>query len=238
MRAPLRYPRVAVLPTGWLAQLQLSRLAVLTELHARVEQRIDQICQQVDGDEDNGGQRDDGLKNGKILRRHGPLDEAADAGSPEDGFGNQRAAEQFTDRQRDDGDDGQGRRLQQMLGKQAGGAEPAAARDSRIFLPSFVIEIGDQHFGNLGRNRNTERNGGKERGPGAIGLDHAEKAELEAECMDQEKTDDEIRYRQEERGKAAQQPLTEALRQELCAIGDHDRQNQRHDQPGRGEDQG
>ncbi len=175
--------------------------------HPRVEQRIDEVGEQVDDDEHDGGQRDDRLEHRQVLRGDGPLHQAADAGAAEDRLDDQRAAQQLADRQRDDGHHRQGRRLEQVLGEQPGLSEPPRARHGRVLLPGLVVEPRDEHLGDLGGDRDAERDGGEERRPHAVRLDHAEEPELEREDLDEQQADHEGGHRQEQRRERPQHAL-------------------------------
>lgn len=85
-----------------------------------------------------------------------------------------------------------------MLGEQAHLPEPAAPRDGGVFLAGLVIEVGDEHFGDLRGDGDAERDGRKKCRPEAVRLDHAKDAELETEEMDQHQADDEVGHRQEQ----------------------------------------
>ncbi|GEC35752.1 hypothetical protein ABIA24_006657 [Sinorhizobium fredii] len=89
----------------------------------------------------------------------------------------------------------------------------------------------DLYFHEIG-----ERSRRKERCPEAVGLDHAEETELEAEDMDLHQANYEIGHRQEQGRETPQQALPEPFRKEPGLVGNRHRQQQRDEETRRREE--
>ncbi len=100
-----------------------------------------------------------------------------------------------------------------------------------------MIEIGDQDLRDLCGKRYADGDRRKQRGPETVGFDDPEQPELKTEKVDQKQADDEIGCRQEQGREGTQQSLSVTLRHDLRAVGDRKGEDQRHGQPGGGQDQ-
>src|SRR5215218_210937 len=88
----------------WTFRSVTSRRAKLVP-HARVEERVDDVDDQVQEDDEEGAHEHGALHRGQVALLDGVEGQSPDAGDVEDGLGEDRAAQQDAEVEAEDGDD-------------------------------------------------------------------------------------------------------------------------------------
>src|SRR3954466_1823769 len=89
----------------WTLRSVTSRRAKLLVPHTRVEERVDDVDDQVEEDDEEGAHEDRPLDGRQVALLDGVEGEAADAGDVEDGLGENSPAEQDPEVEAEDRDD-------------------------------------------------------------------------------------------------------------------------------------
>src|SRR5690242_12407651 len=91
--------------TKWTLRSVTSRRAKLLIPHTRVEERVDDVDDQVEEDDEEGAHEDRPLDGRQVALLDGVEGQAADAGDVEDRLGEDRTTEQDAEVEAEDGDD-------------------------------------------------------------------------------------------------------------------------------------
>src|ERR1700754_2757680 len=116
----------------WTLRSVTSRRAKLLVPHARVEERVDDVDDQVQEDDEEGAHEDRALHGRQVALLNGVEGEASDAGDVEDGLGEDSPAEQDPEVEAEDGDDRRDGRAHAVLEDDGPLAQPLGPRGADV----------------------------------------------------------------------------------------------------------